>query len=125
MRSLPTFRVDVLRNGDAAHAIIDPLTFSVAPQRVRCLDVSDLPSDVVAVHVVGAIADWQQHTPLIARLAAMVRLSNGNELVAEFSDVCPAIPMVLYLRIVPMAGASMLFHEEPGLVGEAEQRALQ
>lgn len=125
MNDLPSFRCAVLRNGDCAHAIVDPLLLSVAPQRVRCIDVSDMPPDVVAVNIVGVPSDWRHVTPTIVRILSMVRELNGHEEVVAFSGVCPAIPLVLNLRIVPLANASMLFHQDPGLLDDTSSATVQ
>ncbi len=115
-------RCPVLRNGDDAHALIDTLEVTVAPQPIRCLNVSDLPMDVVAVHVSGTRERWTASKDVLAEVVAVVHCCDDGERVNPLQPSLICMVLETSLRIVPVHEPS-LFANEGRVIGAHAERA--
>ncbi len=109
-------RCPILRNGDDAHALIDALEVTVAPQPIRCLNVSDLPMDTIAVHVSGTREHWTTNKWLIAEVVATVHSCDDGERLNPLQPSLVCMILEASLRIVPVHEPS-LFANEGRVIG--------
>lgn len=111
MSEPPYLRCPILRNGDESHALIDVLEVTVAPQQIRCLNVSDLPMDVVAVHVSGTRRAWATGNDMMAEVVAVVHSCDDGERVVHLESSLILMVLETSLRIVPVHKPSLFTDE--------------
>jgi hypothetical protein len=104
-------RCPILRNGDDAHALIDTLEVTIAPQQIRCLNVSDLPMDTIAVHVSGTREHWTTNKWMIAEVIATVHSCDDGEHVNQLQPSLICMILETSLRIVPVHEPSLFANE--------------